>query len=131
VENIAQAVALAVCDGRAAGRVYNVGEADALTEAEWVRAVGAAAGWHGEVRAIPGERLPGRPPPGDFTQDLVTDTSRLRSELGYAEAVSREEALRRAVAWERSHPPREFDPADFDYPAEDAVLAGLGGRSGG
>jgi nucleoside-diphosphate-sugar epimerase len=130
VENIAEAVALAVSDGRAAGRVYNVGEADALTEAEWVRAVGAAAGWHGEVRAVPPECLPGRSLPGDFTQDLVTDTNRLRVELGYAESVPRAEALRRAVAWERSHPPREFDPADFDYPAEDAVLAGLGRRSG-
>lgn len=36
------AEALAVADGRGAGRVYNVGEAEALTEAEWIREIGRA-----------------------------------------------------------------------------------------
>jgi hypothetical protein len=37
VEDIAEAVVLAVLDDRAAGRVYNVSETHAMTEAEWVR----------------------------------------------------------------------------------------------
>jgi nucleoside-diphosphate-sugar epimerase len=53
------------------------------------------------------------------------DTHRIRSELGYAEAVPQDEALRRTVEWERAHPPEKIDPAQFDYAAEDAVLGGL------
>jgi nucleoside-diphosphate-sugar epimerase len=44
VEDVAQAVVLAVLDDRAAGRIYNVGETDAMTESEWVQAIGRAAG---------------------------------------------------------------------------------------
>ncbi len=36
---MATAIALAVADDRATGRVYNVGEADAPTEAEWVEGI--------------------------------------------------------------------------------------------
>lgn len=104
VENGAAAIALAVTDERAAGRVYNVGD-DALTYAGWVRAIGDAAGWHGEVRAMPSDSLPAslRPPPGDYDQHLVADTTRIRQELGYREVVSLEEGLRRAVEWEREN----------------------------
>ena len=124
VEDIADAVALATTDERATNRVYNVGEPDALTEAEWVRAIGVAAGWHGEVAAIPPERLPEVMRfDGDTAQAWVTDSARIRRELGYAERISRDVALQRTVAWERTHPPTALDPAQFDDAAEDAALA--------
>src|ERR1044072_430831 len=59
VDDLADAIALAVTDKRAANRIYNIGDKDALTEAEWVRAVGHAAGWKGEVIAVPKEKMPG------------------------------------------------------------------------
>jgi nucleoside-diphosphate-sugar epimerase len=121
VEDVARAIALAATDPRAAGRVYNVGETRALSEAEWVRAVGAAAGWQGEVMIVPRGRLP---VPGNLEQDIVTDTTRIRQELGYHEEVPPAEALRRTVEWERRHPPDAALPAD--YVAEDALLADLG-----
>ncbi len=126
VENVAAAIALAVSDGRAAGRVYNVGEPDAPTYADWLRAVGRAAGWQGDVIVVPDGRLPAklRPPSGDYTQHLVADTTRIREELGYEEPVPQAEALRRAIEWERAHGP-EGSPELFDYDAEDAVLAEL------
>lgn len=125
VENIADAVALAVTDERAAGRVYNVGEPDALTEADWARAIGEAAGWLGEIASVPPERLPEALRfDVDTAQAWVTDSSRIRRELGYTERIPRDEALRRTVTWERAHPPAELDPARFDYAAEDAALAG-------
>jgi nucleoside-diphosphate-sugar epimerase len=125
-ENAAVAVVLAVTSDRAAGRVYNVGEADALSEAEWVREVGRAAGWDGQVVAVPRERAPAHLVPTYNTdQDLVGDTTRIREELGYAEEVPRDEALWRAVAWERAHLPAT--PSDEEmqsrYAAEDARLA--------
>lgn len=106
VENVAEAVALAVVDARAAGRTYNVGEDPALTEAEWARDVGKAAGWRGEVLGLARDQLPEHlAEPYDYGQDLVADTRLLRVDLGYRESVGRAEALRRTVAWEREHPP--------------------------
>jgi nucleoside-diphosphate-sugar epimerase len=122
VEDVAAAIALAVTDGRAAGRVYNVGQAVAPPEADWVRAVGEAAGWKGGVVTVPRGRLAVA---GNMGQDLVTDTSRIREELGYREEVSPAEALRRTVAWERANPPAE--PPAFDYAAEDRLLAEVRG----
>ncbi len=123
VEDVASAIALAVTDERAAGRVYNVGEAEPLPWAEWVREIGRAAGWDGEVVAVPEDRLPQHLDWGLNTeQHWFVDTTRIRHQLGYAEEIPREEALRRTVAWERAHPPENVDPASFDYAAEDAAL---------
>jgi nucleoside-diphosphate-sugar epimerase len=132
VENVAAAVALAVTDERATGQIYNVGEEQTLTEAEWVTAIGVAAGWRGKVVIVPEDRVPGHLEPGINTaQHLVVDTTRVREELGYREVVARDEALRRTVAWERAHPPQEVDPKVFNYAAEDALLAEMEGMAEG
>ncbi len=123
VENMANAIALAVTDERAAGRIYNVGEPFTFTMSEWVDKIGQAAGWQGRVVFVPRGRLP-EPLRGGINaeQDIVVDTSRIRKELGYEERVDLEEALQRTVAWERANPPKEIDPKEFDYVAEDAFL---------
>jgi nucleoside-diphosphate-sugar epimerase len=105
VENVAEAIALAVTDDRAERQIYNVGEEDALSLADWVRAIAHAAGWPGEVIEKPRDELPAELVKNlAFEQSLVADTTRFRRELGYAERVSRHEGLRRSVAWERAHP---------------------------
>ena len=122
VENVAAALALAVEDERAAGAVYNVGEAVAFTEAEWIRRIGAVTGWAGRVVSLP--KLPDMlPSDKDWRHHFVADTRTMRRELGYEEPVSLDEALRRTIAWERAHPPEAIDPKQFDYAAEDARLA--------
>jgi len=127
VENVALAVALAATDERAAGRIYNVGEAETLSEADWVHAIGAAAGWEGKVVGLPKDHLPEDYAPGINTeQHLVVDTTRIRAELGYGEIVPRDEALRRTIAWERVHPPETLDSQTFNYAVEDALLEKLG-----
>jgi nucleoside-diphosphate-sugar epimerase len=98
VEDVAAAIALAATDARSAGRTYNVGEPVARTEEEWVRMIGAAAGWRGQVAAVPRGPLP---VPADYRQDVTTDTTRIRTELGYRESLSPDEALARTVRWER------------------------------
>jgi nucleoside-diphosphate-sugar epimerase len=124
VENVAAAITLAVTDDRTAGRIYNVAEPQALCEAEWVRAIGAAAGWDGEIVVASEDRLPeARREQGNLQQHWVVDTTRIRTEVGYRELVTFEEGLRRAVDWERAHPPEWVEPEQFDYAAEDAVLA--------
>ncbi len=128
VEDVADAIARATTDERAAGRVYNIGEPDAPTHAEWVREIGHAARWNGEVVPIPKEQLPKHLDWGleNTEQHWTVDTSRIRRELGYTESVSREERIRRTVEWESTNPPSENYPAEsFDYAAEDAALAAL------
>jgi nucleoside-diphosphate-sugar epimerase len=123
VEDMAEAVALAVMDDRAAGRVYNVGEENPGTEADWTARIASAVGWQGRIVTVPKDRLPAHlDPEADTSQPLVTDTSALRRELGWRETVDPDEALRTTIAWERANPPATIDPKAYDYEAEDAVL---------
>jgi nucleoside-diphosphate-sugar epimerase len=124
--DVGTAIVRAAVDDRAAGRTYNVGEEDPLTEADWVRAIGRAAGWDGRIVTVPAGHWPAsRATAVDWTQSLVADTSRIRRELGFEETVGREEGLRRTVEWERENPPL-LDPGQFDYAADDRLLERLG-----
>ena len=126
IENVADAIVLAVTDEQAANRIYNVGESDTLTEKEWVLSIGQIVGWSGEVIAAPNEKLPEHlKAVASFEHNLIIDTSRIRNELGYTEKVSRNEALSKTIAWERANPPLEIDPKKFDYAAEDAAFETL------
>src|SRR5438309_1674005 len=58
VDNAAHAVVLAATDEGARGRVYNVGERDALAWIEWARLVAAHLRWNGELVVAPSERMP-------------------------------------------------------------------------
>jgi nucleoside-diphosphate-sugar epimerase len=122
VDNVAAAIALAMTDDRAAGQVYNVGEPDALTEAEWARSIGRAAGWQGEVVVLPRESMPEHlGMPYNFDHHLDADTSRVRKEFGYTERISRDQAMKETVEWELAHPPDQVDTGRFNYSAEDAA----------
>jgi nucleoside-diphosphate-sugar epimerase len=85
VENVAAAIALAIVDERAAGQTYNVGE---------------------EFTPSVAQRLTYLPPnaavatineAANFGQDIVYDTSRIRSELGYREEVPERDAMCRVA----------------------------------
>jgi nucleoside-diphosphate-sugar epimerase len=122
-ENVTRAIALAATDPRAAGRVYNVAEADSPSEAEWTRMVAEAAGWRGRVVALPKEQLPRHlRSPLHTAQDWLVSSERIRRELGYQEPIPRVLALERTIAWERAHPPATVDLSQFDYAAEDAAI---------
>jgi nucleoside-diphosphate-sugar epimerase len=127
VEDLGAAIASAVIDDRAAGRIYHVGDTLNRTEAEWVRQIGDVIGWRGEIVTLPNERLPASlHHQYDPAQDLALDTTRIRQELGYKEHTPPDEALRRTIAWERANPPQQLNAAQFDYTAEDAVLKEIG-----
>jgi nucleoside-diphosphate-sugar epimerase len=127
VENVADAIALAIIDERAQNRIYNVAEPETPTLAEWVKKIGKVAGWHGDLVIAPRDKLPQSMQP-DFTteQHLTVDTTRIREELGYRESIPQDEALRRTIEWERKHPPDNISPEQFDYETEDKVLNSLG-----
>jgi len=131
VEKVVSAIALALTNERATNRIYNVGEKNALSTAEWIRAIGSAAGWEGTILTVSKDRLPPHlQDEANLSQDWVVDTSRLREELGYSESIPLNEGFKRAVAWERAHPPQEIDPKQFDYAAEDALVTQLNAEIG-
>lgn len=124
VENVADAIALAVTDKRASGRIYNVGEPFALSIAERVEQIAQAANWHGRIVIQPAEHVPEKLRWGINTvQDVVVDTSRIRKELGYRERIDLAESFKRTITWERDHFPTKIDPERFDYALEDSALA--------
>jgi nucleoside-diphosphate-sugar epimerase len=88
VDDVAAAVVAAVESPRAIG-VYNVGEADALTEVEWIRAVARVNGFTANI-------LESASPPSaeDYGQDIVLDTTRIREELGWTPRTIRDDAIR-------------------------------------
>jgi hypothetical protein len=53
----------------------------------------------------------------------VIDSGRIRRELGFAERVGQDEALRRTISWELANPPA-VDAAQFNYQAEHEALRG-------
>jgi nucleoside-diphosphate-sugar epimerase len=124
-ENVAQAVFLTVTDERAEGRIYNVGEPDSLTERGWIERIADAAGWSGRIVELPRDQLPShlKVEDLDWSHHLVSDTNRIRTDLGFDEPVACEEAFHRTVAWERANPPPQIDPDRFAYEAEDAALS--------
>jgi nucleoside-diphosphate-sugar epimerase len=145
VENAAHAVLLAVDEPeRSAGRTYHVADLVTPTDAERAQAIAAAMGAEIELVNYPRSAgLPGYfwgggrnleymgsagPPP---THHKLLDSGRIRAELGFADLVSFEEAVRRTVEYYVANPleyggeeeARIGDP--FDYPAEDVFERAL------
>lgn len=129
VENVAHAIALAVTDAKAAHRIYNVAERIALSQADFIRAIGQAAGWTGRVVVVPQSALPESwVLPFNVRQNWVTDSTRIRQELGYTELIPREDAFKRTVEWQRLNSPKMSSldaPELLDYGTEDKILEAL------
>jgi nucleoside-diphosphate-sugar epimerase len=125
VENCAEAIYLAVTDEKAAGRIYNVGDPWALPEIEWIETIAEITGWTGKIIGLPKDNLPDHLRGYEYWQyHLDIDTSRIRDELGFAEKISREDALKNTIEWERNNPP-EKGIDEFEYTAEDEACKGL------
>jgi nucleoside-diphosphate-sugar epimerase len=129
VENVAEAIAIAATNPRAAGGIYNVCEATSLSWAGLVEAIAEAVGWSGRIVIVPTGKAPEQlklmSKVLDLEQDLLLDSTRIRSERGYAERVGFPETLRRTVEWEAANPPDPVNAAAFDYAREDAIVEEL------
>jgi nucleoside-diphosphate-sugar epimerase len=118
VEDVAEAVALAVPSPKAAGQIYNVAEPIALTEAEWIAKIAVIVGWNGRVIEVPEAKIAAG---FNASQDLVVDTMRIRTELGFQEITATDAALRATIHWEQQH----LAENPVNYQQEDALLAEL------
>ncbi len=124
-ENCAAAIGLAVIDDKAAGKVYNVGEEQSLSERSWIERLAGLVGWQGKIVTLPESNLPDHLKSEMQCQHhLDIDTDRLRRELGFADPVSCDEALRRTIDWELANPPEQTS-IDSEYAAEDEIMAAL------
>ncbi|MDZ4832634.1 MAG: NAD-dependent epimerase/dehydratase family protein [Candidatus Melainabacteria bacterium] len=122
VDDVASAVVLASEDQSSGNHVYNIGEQDSLSELEWVKQIGQAAGWSGEVITLEDESLPKHLSQDyDWRQHLTIDTDSFRSTFNWKETTPRDKALALTVAWQRENPPESIDLDKFDYEAEDEV----------
>jgi len=104
VENVAAAITLATLADAAAGQIYNVGEPVTPTVRERVELLGRAVGWSGPIETVPDAELAaaaGAAPVARrkacYAPDLVLATDKIRSQLGYMEAVSMEQGLARTI----------------------------------
>jgi nucleoside-diphosphate-sugar epimerase len=122
VEDVAQAIARAVTDERATGKVYNVGEGNTPTLLDRVRRIGNIMGWNGRILSIAPARIPEHlRTPFDARQDLSINTRRIRSELNLDRERSEDESLGRTIEWEQRNPLPTGDPGPAEYAAEDAA----------
>jgi len=101
VVDVAEAMALAALDPRAAGRVYNVGQGFVRNPIEWLLSFAVVLNTRIEVETVPAAEkglLFERAEASDLRYPLTLDTSRIREELGFAELVPEREALLATVA---------------------------------
>jgi nucleoside-diphosphate-sugar epimerase len=86
VDDVASAVVAAVESPRATG-VYNVGEPDALSEVEWIRAIARVHGFTATIVESASTSAE------DYGQDIVLDTTRIREELAWMPRTIRDDAI--------------------------------------
>jgi len=95
-----------------------------VTELEWQKKIVAQTNWSGRFVLLSSQRTPKHLlAPGNAAQHLVANTERIRTELGFTELVSLDEAIRRTIVWEQANPPAGATFHEFNYPAEDAALS--------
>ncbi|EDY82464.1 NAD dependent epimerase/dehydratase family [Verrucomicrobiia bacterium DG1235] len=124
VEDVAHAIALSVMNPSESKRIYNVGEAKTPTMLERIEHLGTVFGWEGRVKVVHDDDLPDYlRTPGDFSQDLLLDTSLIRKELSYKEPTDYYDGLSESVDWYKDNPPADMAGKRFSYAAEDAVAA--------
>ncbi|MBC7882117.1 MAG: NAD-dependent epimerase/dehydratase family protein [Anaerolineae bacterium] len=121
VENVALAIALTVMDERAAGRVYHIADAEPINELERLKRLAAVVGWSGRFIVVPDALLPDWSPPINFAQHWTVDSTRIRQELGYTEAMNMQESLKRTVAWQRANPPSNLELATSDFLLDESL----------
>lgn len=101
VRDVAHAIVLCAEHHRAGFRVYNVGEPEPPTMharvVDFAAEMDVPVSWHETDEALePAFRVLGRAP------DIVVDSTRIRTELGYAEVTTSAERVRDLVTWCRS-----------------------------
>lgn len=128
VENVACSIVTAAVNSHSSGKIYNVGESTTPSMIDFVREIGEALSWTGEIILLTKENLPENLQfPLDTTQQLIIDSGKIREDLDFREIVSRSEALIRTIEWEVQNIPHDSDSDNQNnYSEEDKLLKKMG-----
>lgn len=144
--NAARLVALVLeSPGIAGGQIYHAADSRQYTLREWIELVASTLGYQFEFVDIPPSVAPlgntAVPMAGEHTwsnsadvdagrlRHVLVSNDKARLQLGYSDAVQPEAWIQRTVEFWLAHPPLldglngRIGPLDFDYPAEDKLLA--------
>ena len=108
VADVAEAMLTAALDPRAAGRIYNVGQAFVRTPIEWLLSFAVVMNTPIEIETVPAAEnalLHERANATDLRYPLTLDTSRIRRELGFTEPTTERDALLATIAYESQQTP--------------------------
>lgn len=128
--NVAHAVLLAVDQPDvAAGQIYNCGDLQQFSMAQWVQLVCAELDHEIEIVGVPAEMAWSTAdflPLGSAPRHQMLDLHKIRHELGYTDVLAAPQAVAEAVRWFVDNPgtrrgQRPDDP--LHYAAEDAQVA--------
>jgi nucleoside-diphosphate-sugar epimerase len=131
--NAAYAIGLAIDRPEVAGgQIYHVADDVQLTRREWVAAIGRVLGFEFEFVDVPRSVAPpgssGVPDRGPQYHRLLSH-AKAKAQLGYRDKVAPLDWIRVTVEHQLANPPpvdgrgNHLKPEDFDYEAEDALLA--------
>lgn len=113
----------------AAGQSYNIADDDQFTVRQWAEVVAGLAGGGLEFVGVPSLLTPSSL--NEFLAPtsrphMIVDASKIRTQLGYRDVVTAEDALRETVEWlQENEPTPEAYPVytgRFDYDLEDRLL---------
>ncbi|NDJ54783.1 MAG: NAD-dependent epimerase/dehydratase family protein [Chloroflexi bacterium] len=100
VDNVALGIALVAERDVAVGQIYNIGDEETLTRAGWIKAMGEALRWEGEIIIRSKQDLPEHLRTAyNYQQHLVLDTTKIRRQVGYTDTIPPAEAIRRTTVW--------------------------------
>lgn len=133
-ENIAHAITLAVENPSAsAGQIYNICDETLLFNQQWVSLLSGIMQHRFDTIDIPFSALPAgfraTPPQLLYRHHCVLSIEKIKTQLGYRDLVSVEEALERTVKFYSDNPLASGSEAEqnlgdpFDYAYEDAFIA--------
>jgi len=128
-ENAAHAVLLAAQQPDiASGQIYNCGDEQQLTLAQWIEVVGEEMGGTIEVIGVPDKYAYSSRTLMMFdgpSHHQIFDLFKIKSELGYRDKVAPLEAVARTVRWYQENPPDDNSEIITDlaghYRTEDAI----------
>ncbi len=120
VKNISEGISLAVLNSKSKNQVFNIADNKIMSEEEWIKAIAKEANWQGNIVAVPNQKLPEA-----FqhlsTQNLIICTEKIRSMLGFLDAIDLKESIAQTVSYELDHL-QEASELGIDYKTEDKIL---------
>ncbi len=123
VRNAAHALQCLVEQGeKSRGKVYNLAEEAARTELEWLKILAEKLNWQGEICLCETHQL--EPPLREnlrWEQDLLMDSSKIRTQLGYKELIPFVVGLEETITFEKIFHEESPQVLPMPYALEDRI----------